>query len=152
MIKSRFQKSCERCGKLYWVHLCEENRVHGPRKYCSVDCYYPTRKDGYINNGGYRVFTISGHPLAMDGQRRMVFEHWKVMYENHQAGPDAIVSLKRIGWTIHHKNGDRLDNRLENLELRAPGRHPRGWTPEDMADELRILGYEIKKPKVTNVS
>ena len=94
------------------------------------------------------MFTISGHPLATDAQNRMVFEHWKVLYEEHPAGPDAIVALKNKRWTVHHKNGDRVDNRIENLELRAPGRHPRGWTPEDMISELEILGYETKKKSI----
>ncbi len=57
---------------------------------------------------GYRSF-------AVNGKRER--EHRMVWVEAHGPIPD--------GYVIHHKNGDKLDNRLENLEMMTRGAHRR---------------------------
>src|SRR3990167_11502147 len=60
-----------------------------------------------ITKAGYRRIMIDG---------RRIFEHRYVMEKalNRRLGRFEI---------IHHKNHDRLDNRLENLELTNPSKH-----------------------------
>lgn len=59
------------------------------------------RGEGHIDNQGYRSFVKNGIKI---------FEHRLIM-ENY-------LGRKLIpGENVHHKNGDRLDNKIENLEL-----------------------------------
>lgn len=110
----------------------------GLAKYCSKQCYWESKRTGYTNSSGYTLTCIKTHPLATKAGK--VLDHWLVMYKQN---PEFTVWAKENKWTVHHKNGVRDDNRLENLEWRAPGRHPTGWTVAQMIETLERLGYTI---------
>lgn len=71
---------------------------------------------GTITWQGYKRLPGKGHPNSQKSSG-CILEHVLVM-SNYLGRP-----LNK-GETVHHKNGDRLDNRIENLELRASNHGP----------------------------
>ena len=93
---------CKRCGKRFWVRPSEDRRGYR-RKYCSKFCYTPTERGKSISIDNYYV--INGKKL-----------HRTIMEEH--LGRRLLSSE-----IVHHKNGNKLDNRLENLEVITRGEH-----------------------------
>ena len=90
-------------------------------KYCSHACAYQARKGipswnagqgrGWTDKRGYRwVYIIK------NGKRRAIRENRYIMQQHlgRQLLPNEVV---------HHKNGDKADNRIGNLELQTVDEH-----------------------------
>ncbi len=93
---------CAQCGR-----TCERKKNPGSggvkynARYCSKQCANDAQRTGFIDKNGYRGLTIKG---------RVVMEH-RLVIEQH------LGRLLLPSEYVHHRNGQRADNRLSNLEL-----------------------------------
>ena len=112
-------RKCRICGKEFQVKAFRI--AHGRGKICSIPCRIEWQKKfvtgekcffwrggGYINAGGYRYLKSPKHPfknkVGYVAEHRLIMEKYLDRY------------LERSEF-VHHKNGDKLDNRLENLQI-----------------------------------
>jgi len=131
-------KRCIRCG-LEFVPKRKE------QTHCSVSCASVAKgmkrkgqKTGkqknkaeykrQINRDGYVMLYAAHHPFA-DG-RLMIAEHIAVM-------EIAIGRRIKAGECVHHINSTKTDNRLENLELAAWGKHSKKHATESVPKRRR---------------
>lgn len=101
--------------------------------YCSQDCHYEAKRKAQVlqlTSGGYvRIFVGRDYPGASKSGH--VLEHRKVMQ-------DILGRSLMETETVHHANGDRSDNRPENLELWSHS-HPKGQRVEDKIQWAREI-------------
>lgn len=142
------EKACECCGNVFKAKYAQQKycsvqckvkgttkdktvvcawckttfeRPHGKtRAYCSVSCSGEARKDGMkkpiitldARVIGDTVRSTHGYLMVRQGGRKLM-QHRLVM---EQVLDRSLERHERV----HHKNGDRTDNRPENLELWVP--------------------------------
>lgn len=124
----RNKKHREQEKERYW-------KKHGIRSVEDFKC--APKGSGTVTKYGYKRIIMRGHANA--SKCGAIFEHVFVM-SNYLKRP--LEKHERI----HHKNGNKLDNRIENLELWSISQ-PYGRRVEDITEWckefLEQYGYDV---------
>lgn len=116
----RITKPCANCNKLITRRA---SRFPGKHVFCSQRCKSdwqrtnlrdknnPCWRGGRREKDGYIFVRMPDHPRAVGGYVR---EHILVVEEN-------LGHSLKLGECVHHINGERADNRIENLKVFASG-------------------------------
>jgi hypothetical protein len=129
---------CE-CGNKGF-YISKYNLFIGWTKTCGK-CENKTREvgRGYIDSSGYVKIYAPDHPNA--DKNGDVLQHVIVM-SKHLDRP------LRKGEFVHHKNGIRTDNNLENLELWTRA-HPPGQRPKELLEFAKKIISEYESEVVS---
>jgi HNH endonuclease len=129
--RKRLAVTCTHCGtEIHRIpRYIERSRTH----FCSRVCYTAYQRTGCITAEGYRVLTRN---------RKQIREHRLIM--------ETALGRKLLpGEIVHHINGDRSDNRLENLAVMENSAHVRGHKPLtwdlEQAKAMRAEGLSFKE-------
>lgn len=95
------------------------------------------RGEGSYRGGGYRSLYKPNHPNS--AKHGYIYEHVYVMSEHIGRPLEAHEN-------VHHKNGDRADNHLENLELWTTKQPPGQRVEDKVAWAIELL--KLYKPDI----
>lgn len=121
------------CGNEGVVRGCDLR--NGRSKSCRQGPCHPLWKGGKFTKRGYVMTLKRGHPNS--AETGYVQEHVFVMAEH-------LGRALRAGETVHHINGIRADNRIENLELWASN-HPAGQRVSDLRRRMPSRATQYKQ-------
>lgn len=139
--KNRKKDICKVDNCKSYHHALGYCRIHYERFRKNGDplkLQHRSKGEGCISKQGYKIITKYDHPNANKYGR--ILEHQFVM-------ASMLGRPLRKGENVHHKNGNRLDNRPENLELWVTNQ-PIGQRPKDLVkwakEIIELYGDEVE--------
>lgn len=112
------------CSNQQIARLCKRHKIATQRTGPRSGKGHPDWKGGrLVTTQGYVRVYSPGHPYATKPRKKYVFEHRLVMEKK-------LGRYLLPGEVVHHKNGNRSDNRICNLKLYSSN-------GEHLADELK---------------
>ena len=128
--EARFENTCIECGKPITTKRKPSGYLNTKRQLCSTECRSKYRGrlaterfnageiGRHIKRNGYVWISIPAG-ASRTGKKREMLEHRYVMEQ-------MLGRPLRDGETVHHMNGQKTDNRPENLSLRSGNHGPGG--------------------------
>ena len=112
----RIELVCQFCKKVFIGYPSNSSK-----KYCSMTCKVKAStgvlltEDGRISSSGngYSTIVKRNHPLA--DTRGRVPIHRLIAYDNG--------ILKDLAQSVHHKDGNKINNNIDNLRALSQGEH-----------------------------
>ena len=123
------KKKCQECGNVFFKTTFQSIKDWEQAKYCSRKCYWKTVGETTKKRGGKPSprkgtgkgclhkatgYIVMAHPKT----GKKIFQH-RYFMELH-IGRELLKNE-----IVHHKNGVKTDNRIENLELMESRKHRR---------------------------
>lgn len=110
---------------------------------------YKTGKDNHLWKGG-RLKMRDGYILTYTGKDRGTCSHNLYLPEHIKVWEDFNNKKVPEGWIVHHVNGIRDDNRIENL-IAMPKEQHESWTyVKVLQNKIRELEEIIKTNNIYN--
>lgn len=156
-MKKLVDLTCKICGVVFKkdekVLKNDLKRGINAGKFCSRECFYKsperspqTGKKGVLHAGwkggvlmerGYRMVMANEHPKSVlkGSGLRYIREHRLIM-------ESMLGRMLNDTEVVHHLNGDRSDNRIENLKLMTKSEHSRLHMLETMAKKTKCKAVE----------
>lgn len=133
---------CEHCGKSFIAKILSSKKPSTSR-FCSTKCKvdYVGKKGSVPHN---KIIDKDFYKIDKDGYARVYVEGQGVVAEHRHVMQQSLGRLLSSTENVHHKNGIRNDNRIENLELWVRGQ-PAGQRYTDLSlESLETLKAEIE--------
>ena len=133
---------CGACTYKRRKNICQCGLLKDRRSILCKMCRLGTPAHSWNYKGG-RTITKQGYVLVLVPLSN---GNWKYKPEHRVVMENKLGRRLLAGETVHHKNGDRTDNRLENLELWSR-KHTSGQRVTDLLAWAReiIATYETEE-------